>query len=87
MCIFGCGSPMGDGWERKFGCLRRYVATLTQAATGQHVYRSNWKADSQDLRGQIKGEVDFERLEPIGCACWLYRVGPRSKRASSNWRR
>lgn len=36
---------------------------------------------------RIKGEVDFERLEPIGCACWLYRVGPRSKRASSNWRR
>jgi cation transport protein ChaC len=43
MWIFAYGSLMGDGWEERFGCLRRCVAVLHgYGRTFNKASRSNW---------------------------------------------
>lgn len=58
MWIFGYGSLMGDGWEEKFGCVRRCTAEL-------HGYRRTFNKASERNRGSKAVPCPTLNLEKV----------------------
>jgi cation transport protein ChaC len=58
MWIFGYGSLMGDGWEEKFGCLRRSTALL-------HGYRRTFNKASTKNWGNKEAPCPTLNLEKV----------------------